>query len=122
MPQQPMNYTDFQHLARLFVVGALDHDELEAFTTGRLLFGKRAEAYLRECRDLGAVLALGLDPMTPRPGSKAQLMQSIRQQLPLRSDPRHAAPTTGRDGPQCTSPEMTDPFEAPLPYEASCRN
>lgn len=119
MPQQPMNYSDFQHLARLFTVGALDQDELEAFTTGRLLFGKRAEAYLRECRDLIAVLALGLDPMEPRPGAKALLMRSIHQQLSLRMKPRGGV-ATARDA--IPLPEQPDPFEAPLSYKPSTRN
>ena len=73
-----MNYKDFQHLARLFVVGALDEDEMEEFRTGRRLFGTRAEDYITECRDLNAIFALSLRPRAPRPETKAKLLAQIR--------------------------------------------
>jgi len=80
-----MNYEDFQHLARLFVVGSLDEDEMEEFQTGRRLFGTRAEEFITECRDLNAIFALSLRPHPPKPETKAKLLARIR------ATPRYAA-------------------------------
>ena len=72
-----MTYEEFQQLARLFVVGALDDDEMEQFFTGRNLFGSRAEEFIRECRKLNSVFALSLQPKKPAPATKAKLMARI---------------------------------------------
>ena len=73
-----MTYEEFQHLARLYVVGALDEEEREQFRAGRMVFGPRAEAFIRECRKLNAAFALSLRPMAPRPETKQKLMERIR--------------------------------------------
>jgi|GEM_PF-329869 len=73
-----MNYEDFQHLARLYVVGSLDDDELQEFETGRRLFGVRAEEFIKECRKLNSIFALSLRPRPASPGTKAKLMAQIR--------------------------------------------
>lgn len=91
-----MNYEDFQHLARLFVVGALDGDEMEEFQAGRRLFGPRAEAFLQECRKLNAAFALSLRPRPASPEVKAKLFARIRAA---------AAPQLARDE------EETEPSE-----------
>lgn len=75
-----MKYSDFQHLARLHAVGSLELEELEALMKGRLLFGRRAEAYLEKCTVLTSALALSLEPIAPSPGAAERLMQEIRQQ------------------------------------------
>ena len=73
-----MNFEEFQHLARLSVVGALDADEEAQFQAGRREFGAEAEAFLGECRKLNAVFALSLRPCEPDPRTKARLFARIQ--------------------------------------------
>ncbi len=79
-----MTFEQFQHLARLSVVGALDPGEAEQFETGRRLFGIDAERFLRECYDLNAVFALSLQPCPPDPRTKQRLFERIRSVAQLR--------------------------------------
>jgi len=74
-----MNFEEFQHLARLSIVGALDPDEVAQFQAGRLEFGAKAEAFLDECRKLNAVFALSLRPCEPDPRTKARLFARIQE-------------------------------------------
>lgn len=73
-----MKYEEFQHLARLYVLGALDPDEMEQFRVGRAIFGPKGEAFIDQCRKLSAALALSLRPVAPRPETKEKLMEQIR--------------------------------------------
>lgn len=77
-----MTTEEFQHLARLYVVGTLDPDELERFTAARGQFGPRGEAFIDACRTLVTALALSLDPIEPRAETKQKLMEKIRSQQP----------------------------------------
>ncbi len=74
-----MSFEDFQHLARLYVVGALDEGELLAFEEARRNLGEEAEAFIRECRQLSAAFALSLRPQAPRRDSKEKLMELIQK-------------------------------------------
>lgn len=73
-----MLFEEFQHLARLSVVGALDTQEEVQFQAGRRTFGLKAERFLKECRKLNAVFALSLSPCAPDPRTKARLFARIR--------------------------------------------
>jgi hypothetical protein len=73
-----MMFEEFQHLARLSVVGALDAQEQMQFEAGRRAFGLKAERFLKECRKLNAVFALSLSPCAPDPRTKARLFAKIR--------------------------------------------
>lgn len=73
-----MTYEEFQHLARLFVVGALDEDEMDQFVEGRLTFGEQGEAFIGECRRLNSMFALSLRPLEPDPSTKQKLLARIR--------------------------------------------
>ncbi len=73
-----MKYEEFQHLARLYVLGSLDPDEMEQFRAGRALFGPKGEAYIDHCRKLAVALALSLKPVAPHPDTKKKLMDQIR--------------------------------------------
>ena len=77
-----MTHEEFQHLARLYVVGALDADEIEQFSAGRKEFGQRAEDFIRECRKLNSVFALSLAPRAPAPSTKAKLLARIKDAPP----------------------------------------
>ena len=73
-----MLFEEFQHLARLSVVGALDAQEQAQFAAGRRAFGVEAERFLKECRKLNAAFALSLRPCAPDPRTKARLFARIR--------------------------------------------
>ena len=72
-----MTFEEFQHLARLSVVGTLDADEEALFEAGRRQFGEAAACLLRESLQLSAALALSLPPREPNPDTKRRLMARI---------------------------------------------
>lgn len=74
-----MSFEDFQHLARLYVVGALDEDELLAFEAARRSLGEKAEEFIKECRQLSAAFALSLRPQAPRKDAKEKLLELIER-------------------------------------------
>ena len=43
-----MNFAEFQNQSRLYVIGALEADELEEFELERTKFGKKAEHFIAE--------------------------------------------------------------------------
>jgi len=73
-----MTYEEFENLARLYVVGALDEDETLDFQTARAEFGERADACIRECRNLNAMFALSLCPQKPHPETRKRLVEMVR--------------------------------------------
>jgi len=76
-----MNFEEFENLARLYVVGALEDGEEEAFEEAREALGDRAEATIAEFRQLNSVFALSLRPHPPHPDTKRKLLQAIRQSM-----------------------------------------
>jgi hypothetical protein len=76
-----MNFEEFEDKARLYVLGALEADEMEEFEASRRQFGKQAENYIRECRKLNSIFALSLRPTPPSPATKEKLMARIREAL-----------------------------------------
>ncbi len=73
-----MTFEEFQNLARLYVVGALELDELSQFGEGLRHFGEAAEEYVDECRRLESVFALSLCPAPVKEDAKARLLAMIR--------------------------------------------
>jgi len=88
-----MKFEEFEKLARLYVVGALEDGEEEAFQEAREEFGERAEESLAEFRQLNAILALSLRPLPPHPETKRKLLQAIRRTM--RGDARAAKGSNG---------------------------
>jgi len=86
-----MIFEEFQHLARLSVVGALDPEEILLFQAGRAEFGAEAEEFLAECRKLNAVFALSLRPCEPDPRTKARVMARITKRGAGEKRPRPQA-------------------------------
>jgi hypothetical protein len=76
-----MNFEEFENLARLFVVGALEDGEEEAFEEARLEFGERAEHTIAEFHQLNSVFALSLRPHPPHPDTRRKLLQAIRDSM-----------------------------------------
>jgi len=85
-----MNFEEFQQLARLYIVGALDPDELADFRAGRREFGAEAERFIDECRKLNAVFALSLHPCEPDPRTKGRLFAQIREASAPKGDGQRA--------------------------------
>ncbi len=76
-----MTFDEFEKLARLYVVGALEDGEEEAFQDAREDFGERAECIIAEFRKLNSVFALSLRPHPPHPGTKHKLLKAIRDSM-----------------------------------------
>jgi hypothetical protein len=77
-----MSFDEFQNLARLHVLGALDADEEAVFQEGRREFGEQAEKFLHECERLASAFALSLTPQRPAPEARKDLLARIRATTP----------------------------------------
>ena len=73
-----MSFEEFQNRARLFVVGALDADEVSEFEEARGKFGDKAEAFIAECYSLSEAFALSLKPAKASDQIKARLMEMVK--------------------------------------------
>ena len=73
-----MSFEEFQNRARLFVVGALDPDEMAEFENARHEFGEEAEAFIAECYSLSEAFALSLKPARASDQIKARLMEMVK--------------------------------------------
>ncbi len=74
-----MTFETFQHHARLYVLGALDEEEMVAFEEARREFGPRADDYIQQCKELNAAFALSLHPQQPRSDAKERLLSMVRK-------------------------------------------
>lgn len=74
-----MNFEEFQNQARLFVIGALEVEETEAFEQARKQFGKKADDYISECYSLHEAFALSLRPAKSSNALKDRLMSMVRE-------------------------------------------
>ena len=83
-----MSSEDFENRARLYVLGALDEDELKVFEADRHALGQAAERIIQECERLNSIFALSLRPTPPRPATKERLLDMIRNAHPTRSAPK----------------------------------
>ena len=73
-----MNFKEFQNQSRLYVIGALEAEELEEFEKARKKFGKKAEDYIGECYGLHEAFALSLRPAKSSATIKDRLMAMVR--------------------------------------------
>ena len=73
-----MNFKEFKNRSRLYVIGALEPEELEEFEKARKKFGKKAEDYIGECFGLHEVFALSLRPAKASGAIKERLMAMVR--------------------------------------------
>ena len=72
-----MNSEDFESRARLYVLGALDDEELTEFERTRHEMGPAAERIIQECERLNSMFALSLRPTAPKPATKQRLLDMI---------------------------------------------
>jgi hypothetical protein len=73
-----MSFDEFQNQARLYVIGALEQEELEAFEQARKDFGQKAEDYIGECYSMHEAFALSLRPAKSSDALKDRLMSMVR--------------------------------------------
>ena len=73
-----MSFDEFQNQARLYVIGALEAEETEAFETARKHFGQKAEDYIAECYSMHEAFALSLRPAKSSDALKERLMAMVR--------------------------------------------
>jgi len=74
-----MNFERFQNQSRLYVIGALEPDEVEEFEKARKKFGKKAEDFITECYALHEAFALSLRPAKASSAIKDRLMAMVRE-------------------------------------------
>ncbi len=73
-----MNFSVFQNQARLYVIGALEAEELEEFEKARTKFGKKGEEFITKCYALHEAFALSLQPAKSSAAIKDRLMAMVR--------------------------------------------
>jgi hypothetical protein len=73
-----VSFKEFQNQSRLYVIGALEAEELEEFEKARKKFGKKAEDYIGECYALHEAFALSLQPAKSSAAIKDRLMAMVR--------------------------------------------
>ena len=73
-----MNFGEFQNQARLYVIGALEPEELEEFENARTKFGKKGEDFIIKCYALHEAFALSLRPAKSSSAIKERLMAMVR--------------------------------------------
>ena len=76
-----MNSEEFENRARLYVLGALDDEELAEFEGMRRELGSAAERIIQECERLNSIFALSLRPTPPKPATKQRLLEMINGAL-----------------------------------------
>ena len=73
-----MSFEEFQNQSRLFVIGALEAEELEDFERARKKFGQKAENFITECYGLHEAFALSLRPAKSSAAIKERLMSMVK--------------------------------------------
>jgi hypothetical protein len=74
-----MSFEDFQNQARLYVIGALEPNELDEFEEARKEWGQKAEDFIGECYALHEAFALSLRPAKSSAAMKERLMARVRE-------------------------------------------
>jgi hypothetical protein len=73
-----MNFDEFQNRSRLYVIGALEPDELAEFELARKEFGTKGENFINECYALHEAFALSLKPAKSSAALKDKLMSMVK--------------------------------------------
>jgi hypothetical protein len=73
-----MSFEEFQNRSRLYVIGALESEEMDEFEAARKQFGKKAEDFIGECYALHEAFALSLKPARSSAALKDKLMAMVR--------------------------------------------
>ena len=74
-----MSFEEFQNSARLYVIGALEPEELQDFEAARKQYGSAAEDFINQCYGLHEAFALSLKPAKASDAIKDKLMAMVRE-------------------------------------------
>ena len=74
-----MNFEEFQNQSRLYVIGALEPEELEEFEREREKSGKKAEDFVSQCYALHEAFALSVRSAKASAAIKERLMSMMRE-------------------------------------------
>jgi pyruvate-formate lyase len=74
-----MKFEEFQNQSRLYVIGALEPEELEEFERERKKLGKKAEDFVTQCYALHEAFALSLRSAKTSAAIKERLMSIVRE-------------------------------------------
>lgn len=74
-----MSFEEFQNSARLYVIGALEPEELQEFEGAREQYGAAAEEFINQCYSLHEAFALSLKPAKASAAIKDRLMSMVRE-------------------------------------------
>ncbi|HUE50560.1 MAG TPA: hypothetical protein VMQ39_05820 [Candidatus Dormibacteraeota bacterium] len=85
-----MSFEEFQNCARLYVIGALEPEELQDFEAARKQYGSAAEDFINQCYGLHEAFALSLKPAKASSAIKDKLMSMVRERGQGQSGPRSA--------------------------------
>jgi hypothetical protein len=81
-----MSFEEFQNCARLYVIGALEPEELQDFEAARKMYGVAAEDFINQCYSLHEAFALSLKPAKASSAIKERLMAMVRERSKNQSD------------------------------------
>jgi len=81
-----MSFEEFQNCARLYVIGALEPEELQDFESARKQYGSAAEDFINQCYGLHEAFALSLKPARASGAIKDKLMAMVRERSQGQSD------------------------------------
>ena len=73
-----MSFDEFQNQSRLYVIGALEPEELQDFEAARKQYGSAAEDFINQCYGLHEAFALSLKPAKASAAIKDKLMAMVR--------------------------------------------
>ena len=73
-----MNFEQFQNQSRLYVIGALESEELDEFEKARSKFGKKADDFISKCYASHEAFALSLRPAKSSDAIKDRLMAMVK--------------------------------------------
>jgi len=74
-----MNFEEFQNQSRLYVIGALEPEELEEFERERKKSGQKAEDFVTQCYALHEAFALSLRSAKASVAIKERLIGMVRK-------------------------------------------
>ena len=83
-----MSFEEFQNNARLYVIGALEPEELQDFEAARKQYGAAAEDFINQCYSLHEAFALSLKPARASAAIKDKLMGMVRERQSQSSPPQ----------------------------------
>src|SRR4029077_5631157 len=104
-----MNFEEFQNQSRLYVIGALEPEELEEFERERKKSGKRAEDFITQCYALHEAFALSLRPEKASASIKERLMSMVSSAI--RNDSREMILSTGHSSVHVLGDEIQDSYQ-----------